>query len=169
MERSAMAKIVRRTLPRGPLDNCLLTAVGVLFIAAATRRRLFLMRADKKYRFTWGLVGGKIESNETLKDAIHRESVEEIGAMPEYHKLIPVEQFTSPDNKFLFHTFICVVDQEFVPVLNHEHIGYAWCDPGVWPKPMHPGLWATVNIHEVQDKIDTIETVYMSQCDIKSR
>jgi hypothetical protein len=46
---------------------------------------------------------------------------------------------------------------EFVPVLNQEHMGYAWIDRGQWPRPMHPGLWSTVNIEAVQSKIDTVE------------
>jgi len=56
------------------------------------------------------------------------------------------------------------VNQEFRPRLNYEHIGYAWIDSGTWPKPMHPGLWSTVNFEAVQSKISTIESsVYTSQ------
>ena len=117
------------------------------------------MRADKRYYCTWGLVGGKIESGETILAAIHRESVEEIGFMPSYEKLIPVEQFTSPDNRFVYHTFLCIVGDEFLPKLNHEHIGYAWCDAAVWPRPLHPGLWATVNVDAVQQKIDQVTSL----------
>ena len=61
-------------------------------------------------------------------------------------------------------TFFCVVDQEFQPELNSEHLGYAWIDSGTWPRPMHPGLWSTVNFEAVQHKILTIEsTVHTSQ------
>jgi len=57
-----------------------------------------------------------------------------------------------------------VVDQEFQPELNSEHLGYAWIDSGTWPRPMHPGLWSTVNFEAVQHKILTIEsTVHTSQ------
>ena len=38
-----------------------------------------------------------------------------------------------------------------------EHTGWAWLASGVWPKPMHPGLWSTVNFDAVRDKISTIE------------
>ena len=47
--------------------------------------------------------------------------------------------------------------EEFVPVLNDEHLGYAWIDSGTWPRPMHPGLWSTVNMEAVQDKILRVE------------
>jgi hypothetical protein len=42
-------------------------------------------------------------------------------------------------------------------VLNHEHLGWAWIDAGTWPRPMHPGLWNTVNIEAVQSKILLLE------------
>jgi len=53
-----------------------------------------------------------------------------------------------------------VVDQEFVPVLNDEHLGYAWIDQGTWPRPMHPGLWSTVNLESIQTKLASIENAF---------
>ena len=96
--------------------------------------------------------------------AITRECEEEIGGMPEYVRMMPLEKFTTVDSAFEYHTFFCIVNQEFQPVLNYEHIGYAWIDSGTWPKPMHPGLWSTVNFEAVQKKIVTIESgVHTSQ------
>lgn len=115
-----------------------------------------MLRNDSKYPDTWGLPGGKIEQSESLLDGIIRECTEELGSMPEYIKLIPIEKFTSPDFKFSYHTFFCLVNDEFMPTLNYEHRGFAWIDSGVWPKPMHPGLWQTVNIEEIQNKISSI-------------
>jgi len=43
-------------------------------------------------------------------------------------------------------------------------VGWAWIDSGRWPKPLHPGLWSTVNFDTVQDKIQLIESqIQMSQ------
>jgi hypothetical protein len=86
-----------------------------------------------------------------------RECTEELGSMPEYLRLVPIEKFTSADGGFTYHTFFCSVAQEFVPVLNDEHIGWAWIASGTWPRPMHPGLWNTVNLDTVQQKIQLIE------------
>jgi hypothetical protein len=80
-----------------------------------------------------------------------------MGSMPEYLKLVPVEKFTSADLGFVYHTFFCSVDHEFCPVLNDEHIGWAWIATGSFPKPMHPGLWSTLNFDAVRSKIETIE------------
>ena len=132
-------------------------AVGIWFYAVNTQRYLYLMRNDPRHPDSWGLPGGKIESGETLMAAMERECEEELGSMPKYLKLVPLEKFTSADGGFAYHTFFCSVDTEFTPVLNDEHTGYAWINSGTWPKPLHPGLWSTVNFEAVRDKITTIE------------
>ena len=135
-----------------------ISAVGVWFYAISTNRYLYLMRDDRKHPESWGLPGGKVEANETLLNALERECQEEIGSMPEYLKLVPLEKFTSPDGGFVYNTFFCSVADEFQPTLNNEHVGWAWIASGTWPKPMHPGLWSTVNFDAVRHKIVTMET-----------
>ena len=126
-------------------------AVGVWFYSIKTGRYLYLLRNDHKHPGAWGLPGGKLESGETLLGGMERECTEELGSFPVYQRLIPVEKFTAGD--FEYHTWVCVVDEEFVPVLNHEHLGHAWVNSGVFPRPMHPGLWSTVNLEAVQSKL----------------
>jgi len=139
-------------------------AVGVWFYSVSTQRYLYLMRNDTKNPQCWGLAGGKMETGETMMAALIRECTEELGSMPEYIKLVPLEKFTSSDNGFAYHTFFCSVANEFQPVLNEEHIGWAWINSGVWPKPLHPGLWSTVNFEAVQSKISIIQNqLYTSQ------
>jgi 8-oxo-dGTP pyrophosphatase MutT (NUDIX family) len=146
------------------MESSIVKAVGVWFYSVATRRYLYLMRNDSKHPESWGLPGGRVETGETLMTAITRECEEELGSMPDYVRMLPLEKFTTADSAFEYHTFFCIVDQEFRPVLNHEHIGYAWINSGTWPKPMHPGLWSTVNFEAVQNKISTIESsIYTSQ------
>lgn len=130
-------------------------AVGVWFYAASTGRYLYLLRNDHKHPGAWGLPGGKLESGETLLGGMERECTEELGSFPVYQRLVPVEKFTAGD--FEYHTWVCVVTGEFVPVLNHEHLGYAWINSSVFPRPMHPGLWSTVNLEAVQSKLLLIE------------
>lgn len=139
------------------MENCVVNAVGVWFYSVSTQRYLYLLRNDTRHPDSWGLPGGKIEHNETLIDAMHRECEEELGVMPEYIKLVPIEKFTSADGGFSYHTFFCSVATEFTPRLNEEHIGWAWIASGTWPKPMHPGLWSTVNFDAVRGKMSTIE------------
>ena len=137
-------------------------AVGVWFRSRATGRYLYLLRNDDRHPGAWGLPGGKVESGETLLGAMERECTEELGFFPEYTRLVPLEKFTSTDAKFEYNTWVCFVDHEFVPVLNYEHLGYAWIDRGTWPRPMHPGLWSTLNIDTVQQKISLLEKEFES-------
>ena len=138
------------------MDSCVVKAVGVWFYCVRTRGYLYLLRNDSKYPDTWGLAGGKVEPNETLITAVERECAEELGSMPEYQQLIPIEKFTSLDGGFEYHTFWCRVDHEFIPELNHEHVGYAWVTEGQYPKPLHPGLFSTVNIDIVIEKLNSL-------------
>jgi len=134
-----------------------INAVGIWFYSQNTNRHLFLMRDDEKHRGHWGLPGGKVENNETLLETIERECREEMGFMPEIIKLIPIEKFTANNEHFIYHTFYCIVKDEFIPHLNHEHVGFAWIDSDIVPKPLHPGFWATLKIDDVFDKITTVK------------
>lgn len=130
-------------------------SVGVIFFAQNTKRHLFLLR-NKKNINEWGLPGGKVEKHESLKQALERECVEEINYWPQNAKLFPIEQFTSEDLKFIYHTFYCIVEKEFIPTLNYEHIGYAWVNPNTYPKPLHRGLFNTLNYDIIKQKIEII-------------
>jgi len=146
------------------MESGALNAVGIWFYSQSTDRYLYLMRNDAKHPGSWGLPGGKVEEGETLLAAMQRECEEEIGAFPDYIKMVPLEKFTSVDDRFAYHTFFCVVQQEFQPRLNCEHLGYAWIDSMSWPKPMHPGLWNTVNLDEIRNKIQAIrQQIHTSQ------
>ena len=130
------------------------TSAGVFFYSKNTNRFLYLLRTDHKNPGNWGIPGGKIEDDETLLEGVIRECEEEIGLFPEHGKLIPIQKFVN--HSFTYHTFFCEVENEFIPKLNLEHCGYAWVILNQYPKPMHPGLFSTVNMDVVQDKINTL-------------
>jgi 8-oxo-dGTP pyrophosphatase MutT (NUDIX family) len=145
------------------MESGSVNAVGIFFYSVSTNRYLYLLRDDPKHPDTWGLPGGKCETGESLLTTIYRECQEELGKMPQYIRLVPIEQFTSADNGFHYHTFFCLVEKEFIPVLNEEHTGYSWINRGKLPRPLHPGLWNTVNMHDVVQKIETVRQIQMSQ------
>jgi hypothetical protein len=74
---------------------------------------------------------------------------------------MPLETFVSTDSKFQFHTYLCVVEDEFIPHLNEEHDGYAWVSFGHWPKPLHHGLRNTlqskINLNKLQTVFQVID------------
>jgi len=128
------------------------TSAGIFFYCNTTDRFLYLMRNDNNY--AWGVPGGKIEENETLLEGLQRECMEEISFWPQSIKLIPIQKFVN--NSFTYHTFFCAVDNEFIPLLNKEHIGYAWVGANNNPKPLHPGLFSTINFDIVKEKINSL-------------
>jgi len=128
-------------------------AVGVFFYSKSSARYLYLLRSDMRNP-TWSIPGGKLEDNETLLDGIQRECTEEIGFFDPALKFVPIQKFVN--NTFVYHTFFCEVGDEFIPKLNDEHVGYAWVGDGLYPKPLHPGLFSTVNIDVVQEKLDIL-------------
>lgn len=130
---------------------------GGLFLAADTKRFLFVYRTQGKTADTWGLVGGKKEPGDvTPIDSLTREIKEEVGKTPVIKKIIPLELFTSNDQQFLYNTYVLIVDKEFIPTLNDEHSGYAWCGFESWPKPLHQGLKNSFNNKAVRAKLEIL-------------
>ena len=129
---------------------------GALFYARNTKRFLFLERTKTKTAGQWGLVGGMAEGDETPWKALEREISEEVGKTPPIKKIIPLEMFTSNDSKFFFHTYLAIVENEFIPTLNDEHSGYAWTNVNCWPKPLHVGLRNTLQNRAIKDKLQTV-------------
>jgi len=154
-----MGEKLGRRIQKRRLDPSPLEGVGAFIYCTSTKRYLFLLRNTKKYAGTWGLAGGGIESGEHLLDSLHRELGEELEYDFSYNKVIPLEKFTSDNDKFIYHTFIVPVEEEFLPVLNNEHRGYCWVSLEDHPKPLHPGVWRTINFEAVVAKIRTLEAV----------
>ena len=132
-----------------------ITATGCLFYAKSTKRFLFLNRSAKQ-KGTWGMVGGKSVATETPWQGLQREIVEEVGHQPTIQKTIPLELFSSEDQRFYYHTYILIIDKEFIPTLNEEHVGYAWCDLNQWPKPLHQGVKRSLTNRTNKTKIELL-------------
>ena len=129
---------------------------GALFYAINTKRFLLLQRTDFKTRGMWGLVGGRARYTESAFEGLKREIVEEVGKTSTFKKIIPLEMFTSNDQKFYFNTFVIAIENEFIPTLNKEHSGYCWCNFECWPKNLHAGLRNTLNNKAIKGKLQTI-------------
>jgi len=127
---------------------------GGIILAKETKRFLFLLRNKES---VWGFVGGQKEDSDlTPYEALVREINEEIASCPSIEKTVPLELFVSNDNKFYYHTYVLIVEKEFVPVLNDEHIGYAWISYGNWPKPLHQAVKTSLNNRANKAKIEVI-------------
>ena len=133
-----------------------ITCSGALFYAKSTQRVLFIQKSNGKHQGTWGIVGGTNESLETPWQGLTREIQEEIGFVPEIIKTIPIETFVSNDKIFNFHTYLCIIDKEFMPTLSNEHTGWCWAGIDSAPKPLHQGLKNSFNNKIVRTKLETI-------------
>jgi len=139
------------------MESSTIESCGALIYSRNSHRYLFLLRNNSKHRNSWGIVGGKVDPGETVPQALNREILEELGGIIDGAKIRPIEKFTSESENFVYHTFHIVVDEEFIPVLNHEHSGYCWVPLENYPKPLHPGVWRSFKFDAVIDRIKTIE------------
>lgn len=128
-------------------------AAGALFYSLSTKKFLFLLRGDASFSNKWGIVGGKRNKDETDIDTILREIKEEIGFLPYIRSIEEIDVYDSDDCKFHYSTYFVTVNDEFKPLLNHEHYGYAWVGFNCWPKPLHPGLLKTLNKNNIKEFI----------------
>ncbi len=117
---------------------------------------------------SWDFPGGGREEGEDAEACAIRETREEVGFLPDglrtFHTrtkgsapkgvagigaspILPVSEgapaVPAPDAVRLpdvdFTTFLQTVDEEFTPVLNDEHDGFAWAPLNAPPQPIHPG------------------------------
>ena len=134
----------------------LIDCSGALICSRATTRVLLLQKSNGKHASRWVLVGGTNLSNETAWQGLVREIEEEIGFLPDIKKTLPLEKFVSFDSLFNFHTYFCVVENEFIPTLSDEHSAWGWFDLNQLPKPLHKGLDLSLHNKVIQTKIQTI-------------
>lgn len=132
-------------------------ACGAIIYCTKTNRILMQLRSHTcNFPLTWSLWGGKVEDGERPFQALQRELHEELGVVPDMIKVYPLHQYQSKDEYFTYDTFCCLVEEEFVPVLNSESAGYCWVNVGFWPKPLHNGAKNLLFSKSFRHKLDAI-------------
>lgn len=138
-------------------------ASGAIFLSIQTGRVMMVQRSERvSHSCKWAFVGGKIEEGEDVLGGLSRELSEEIGFVPHFLKVYPFDHFVSQDKRFEYSSVVILTPNEFIPMLNHENMGYAWITPPYWPRPLHPGARACLensglvkNLNEVRLKFQS--------------
>ncbi len=82
---------------------------------------LFLLKHNGKYTF----VGGHREKKETPLQTANRETIEEIGFLPE-GKILDYIKYIKKETGRTCYSFIMKVNQPFLPKISNEHIDFVW-------------------------------------------
>ncbi len=136
---------------------------GAIICAKDSSRILLLQKTQGKHAGRWVLPGGTNIQGETAFQGLQRELQEELGTVPEFQKIIPLEKFVSNDQVFNFNTYFCIVESEFCVILSDEHTGWGWFDINHLPKPTHQGLESSLKNKNTQLKIQTIIEIIREQ------
>ena len=108
--------------------NIMIKCIGCLIYD--TSKQMFLLQQRSKQTtqpMKLGLWGGKMESAESFSDALHRELTEELGNMLPYLKFYPLDTYLGTDNKFLYYSFLMIVENfDNITINPRETFDYIW-------------------------------------------
>lgn len=121
------------------------TGAGILFICPDDSTTLFIQRsAEVEDSGTWGIPGGSIEAGEEPPDAAQRETIEELGSMPQRMKYI--ETMINKGSRGEYHIFVMSISADEKSIwtpnikLNHESVQFKWFRFSNMPENLHPAI-----------------------------
>ena len=77
---------------------------------------------DKYMGLKWEFPGGKVEENETFKEALSREILEELNVNVDIHNKIAEESYQDDQINIVLHYFLCSIHDEDISLSEHEAI-----------------------------------------------
>lgn len=121
---------------------------GMLPYCEDTGRFLLVKRSDTcDQPGTWCGLGGGIEDGESPDEAVRREAWEE-AQFPEESPCNLQYLGCQEQPDFRFHNYLGLVQEEFTPVLNHEHTDHQWVEWENFPEEMHPKMMEAFDTDE---------------------
>lgn len=114
---------------------------GLLFLARRTGRILLIHENSRWTVPTFPRRNSLLEDAEMLLNSYSR------------GRIIPIELYLSEDRGFEYGTYVCLVEQEFLPDLIPT---ICWAKSIDLPKNLHLGLKNTLNNSVINIKIETI-------------
>jgi 8-oxo-dGTP diphosphatase len=84
---------------------------------------LIAKRNKNKYMgLKWEFPGGKVEQNETFKDALSREILEELNVNIEIHNKVAEEKYQDEEINIVLHYYLCTLIDANIVLSEHEKI-----------------------------------------------
>ena len=84
---------------------------------------LLAKRSKEKYMgLKWEFPGGKVEQNETFKDALSREILEELNVNIEIHNKVAKERYQDEEINIVWHYYLCTLIDTNIILSEHEAI-----------------------------------------------
>lgn len=148
-------------------DAATTKGAGIMFLTKAGETLLLKRGPGGDYPGFWCFPGGTTEADETAEETATRETIEELGFLPDGKRIPWVRRIATrdahvyqenslapavhsqetaslpgepgPNEDVDFTTFLQKVPDRFDPKLNGEHTGFAWALPSEPPEPLHPG------------------------------
>ena len=93
--------------------------------AIIMRDNYFLLAKRNKNKYMglkWEFPGGKVEENETFKEALSREILEELNVNIDIHNKIAEESYRDDQINIILHYFLCSIHDEDISLSEHEAI-----------------------------------------------
>ena len=95
-------------------------------VAAIIKKGDFYLLAkrnkDKYMGLKWEFPGGKVEQNETFKDALSREIFEELNVNIEIHNKVAEDRYQDEEINIVLHYYLCTLIDANIVLSEHEKI-----------------------------------------------
>ena len=77
---------------------------------------------DKYMGLKWEFPGGKVEQNETFKEALSREILEELNVNIQIHSKVAEERYQDEEINIVLHYYMCSLIDNDIVLSEHEAI-----------------------------------------------
>jgi len=108
--------------------NTTMKAINV--VAAVIKKDNFYLitqrNRDKYMGLKWEFPGGMVEANETLKEALNREILEELNIDINIYEKLTEERYEDSEIKIVLHYFLCSIRDGIINLNEHEAM--EWID-----------------------------------------
>lgn len=101
-------------------------AAGIMFMEPGGTVLMLRRGPGGDHPLEWCFPGGTTEGDETSEQTAERETIEELGFLPDGEKSMLTRRIAEGVD---YTTFLQPVAESFIPVINGEHTAFLWASP----------------------------------------